>query len=259
VPWKLADAPVDAAYVGLSYGLRQGSTDRRFVTCCSQVFDADGAGLEFVAYETDDFRVFRDNPFLSRSEMRRVMARSLSLYQRRHAGRTPSKVVVYKSTEFQRDEVAACLDAWPGTESVELLQVQKDTVWRGIDIHAPKDRRSKKGVAAGYPCDRGVCLPVGDGEALLWTQGNAGDAVDGRDFFKEGKGIPAPVLLRRFAGHSSWEEAGRLILGLTKMNWNNDGLYDRLPVTLSYAQDLANVVKRAQDLSHRPYQVRFFM
>ena len=55
--------------------------------------DSDGAGLEFVAYETDDVRVFRDNPFLSRAEMRRVMARSLALYQRRHGGEVRSELL----------------------------------------------------------------------------------------------------------------------------------------------------------------------
>ncbi len=43
----------DTAYVGLSYAIRGGTRDR-FVTCCSQVFDADGGGMEFVAYDVGD-------------------------------------------------------------------------------------------------------------------------------------------------------------------------------------------------------------
>ncbi|HEY8224863.1 MAG TPA: hypothetical protein VIG25_06260, partial [Pyrinomonadaceae bacterium] len=113
VPWKLADTDADTAYIGLSYAIRTASNNApRFVTCCSQVFDADGAGLEFIAYETDDVRVERDNPFLSRSDMRRVMARSLALYQNRHAGRSPKRVVVHKSTEFKPDEIEGCFDSW---------------------------------------------------------------------------------------------------------------------------------------------------
>ncbi len=41
------------------------------MTCCSQVFDADGGGLEFIAYDVDDIHLERDNPFLSRVEARR--------------------------------------------------------------------------------------------------------------------------------------------------------------------------------------------
>ena len=43
------------------------------------------------------------------------------------------------------------------------------------------------------------------------------------------------------------------------MNWNNDSLYDPLPVTLSYAKVLARVVKRIPILGTTPYQFRFFM
>ena len=68
-------------------------TGPRFVTCCSQVFDAEGAGLEFVAYDAHDVEVQRDNPFLSRTEMFRVMTRSFDLYRRRHAGRSPRRVI----------------------------------------------------------------------------------------------------------------------------------------------------------------------
>ncbi len=49
------------------------------------------------------------------------------------------------------------------------------------------------------------------------------------------------------------------VLGLTKMNWDNDGLYDRLPVTLYYAQVLAKTVRRMPQIESRPYQFRYFM
>ena len=82
----------EAAYIGLSYALRPTESDRpRFVTRCSQVFDAEGAGLEFVAYDAHEIDVQRDNPFMSRTEMFRVMGRSLDLYRRRHSGRSPGE------------------------------------------------------------------------------------------------------------------------------------------------------------------------
>lgn len=259
VPWKLANAPDDLVFIGLSYAIRTANNShRQFVTCCSQVFDADGAGLEFILYETDDVRIERDNPFLSRAEMRRVMARSLALYQRRHAGRIPKRVVVHKSTEFKPKEVDGCFDAWQTVEGLDLLQVQQEVIWRGIKIDPPK-KRENKGVPSRYPCDRGNCLQIGPREVLLWTQGNAPSAVGGKNYFKEGKGIPSPILLRRFAGHGGWDEQCQYILGLTKMNWNNDALYDRLPVTLAYASILARTVKRMSSLASRPYQLRLFM
>jgi argonaute-like protein implicated in RNA metabolism and viral defense len=93
----------------------------------------------------------------------------------------------------------------------------------------------------------------------VWTQGNTRLNESSANYYKEGKGIPAPVLLTRFAGHGSFDTECISLLGLTKMNWNNDGLYDRLPVTLSYAQVLARTIKRMPQISSTPYQLRFFM
>lgn len=259
VPWKLADTEPDIAYIGLSYAVRASANNiPRFVTCCSQVFDADGAGLEFIAYETDDVHIERDNPFLTRSDMRRVMARSLALYQNRHAGRSPKRVVVHKSTEFKPDEIEGCFDSWKAPEGLELVQIKQDVRWRGILIDPPRGRE-QRGRPAGYPCRRGTYLQLSGRDVLLWTQGNAPSAVDGRNFYKEGKGIPSPLMLTRFAGHGAWDEGCRHVLGLTKMDWNNDSLYDRLPITLSFAKTLAQVIKRMPSIAPKAYESRFFM
>ena len=78
-------------------------------------------------------------------------------------------------------------------------------------------------------------------------------------YFKGSRGTLRPLKLVRHAGHGPWDESVRAILGLTKMNWNNDSLYDSLPVTLAYAKVLARVMKRMPHLRRTPYQFRFFM
>jgi hypothetical protein len=202
VPWKLAGGDADTAFVGLSYAVRDGSSGRsQFVTCCSQVFDAEGAGLEFVVYDTDEIHIERDNPFLSRSQMRRVMARSLALYQRQHAGHSPARVVIHKSTEFKDDEMEGYFDAWRSSSGLELIQIQQENGWRGVLLDPPKQGSGdRKGTPAAYPCERGSFLRSTGStcscgrKVLLWTQGNAPSAsLDGRAYYKEGKGIPAPA------------------------------------------------------------------
>jgi len=39
-----------------------------------------------------------------------------------------------------------------------------------------------------------------------------------------------PIRLVRHAGHGTWDDTARSALALSKMNWNNDALYDPLPV-----------------------------
>jgi hypothetical protein len=258
VPWKLAETEAETAYIGISYAMRPVDSDRpRFVTCCSQVFDAEGSGLEFVAYDAHEVEVQRDNPFLSRAEMFRVMTRSLDLYRRRHAGRSPRRVMVHKTTEFKPDEVDGCMEALHLCEAVDLVQVVEDVGWRGVRID--KKAGSKKGNAAAYPVSRGTLLGLGPIEALLWTHGDVRGIAEKGAYFQGSRSTPRPVRLVRHAGHGPWDDTARAVLALTKMDWNNDALYDPLPVTIGYAKVLARVVKRMRGLGTTPYQFRFFM
>jgi hypothetical protein len=260
VPWKLADTDDNTAYLGISYAVRRPDSHRpHFVTCCSQVFDAEGSGLEFVAYDAREVDVQGDNPFLSRTEMFRVMTRSMDLYRRRHAGRSPRRVMVHKTTEFKPDEVDGCMEALHLCETVDLVQVVEDVGWRGIRIDGDR-RGGAKGIPAPFPVERGTLIGIGPREALLWTHGDVRGIADrGGAYFQGARSTPRPLRLIRHAGHGPWDDTARAVLALSKMDWNNDALYDPLPVTMSYAKVLAGVVKRMSGLGTAPYQFRFFM
>jgi hypothetical protein len=258
IPWKLAEADTETAYIGLSYAVRPVDSYRpRFVTCCSQVFDAEGAGLEFVAYDAHEVEVQRDNPFLSRTEMFRVMTRSMDLYRRRHAGRSPRRVMVHKTTEFKPEEMDGAMEALHLCEAVDLIQVVEDVGWRGVRIEGRAGE--VKGKPTAYPVSRGTVIGISAREALLWTHGDVQGIADRSSYFQGGRSTPLPLRLVRHAGHGPWDDTCHAALGLAKMNWNNDALYDPLPVTMSYAKVLARVVKRMTGLGSAPYQFRFFM
>jgi hypothetical protein len=252
-PWVLADIEPGTAFIGIDYALRAGDeAAQRFAICCSQVFDAEGSGLEFVAYEADGVHMFRKNPYLRRDQMMKVMTRSLAIYQRKHSGDPPRRVVVHKNTEFRPDEIEGVFDALQNADSIELVHVQQSSGWRGVYIAGPRRPH-------GYPCQRGTTFQLGPHEALLWTQGNLPDVAKGKDYYKEGKGTPEPLLLVRHAGLGGVDDLCRETLALTKMDWNNDGPYDRLPVTLNFAGTLATIVKRMPKLRPQSYPVRLFM
>lgn len=258
VPWKLADVDSDTAYIGISYAVRPVESDKpRFVTCCSQVFDAEGSGLEFVAYDAHEIEVQRDNPFLSRTEMFRVMTRSMDLYRRRHAGRVPRRVMVHKTTEFKSEEMDGCMEAFHLCESVDLMQIVEDVNWRGIKIISGRD--TPKGIPAAFPVARGTVLSLSPFDALLWTHGDVEGISDGKSYFQGARGTPRPIRVVRHAGHGPWDDTANAILGLSKMDWNNDALYNSLPVTIGYAKVLARVIKRMSGLGTTPYQFRFFI
>jgi hypothetical protein len=264
IPWKLADFDRDEAYIGLSYAMRKRGDGMEYSTCCSQIFDPDGTGFEFVAYDTKEFHTDRKgNPYLSYQEMMSVLSRSLLLYQNGHYAHVPRKIFVHKSTRFTQEEIQGALDAFGSKTEVELIQIIRGTEWYGLKVDPPR-RPGDKARPASYPLDRGSYLPLTETECLLWTQGsvsgvNAQQA--NRPVFKEAvfKPTPNPILLRRWSGAGGWHDTCASVYSLTKCDWNNNTLYKTLPATLVYSQRFANVVKGTPDIVDDVYDYRFFM
>lgn len=264
IPWKLADWDKDEAYIGLSYAIKKLDNGVEYSTCCSQVFDPDGTGFEFIAYDTREYTTDRKgNPYLTYQEMQSVLSKSLLLYQNSHNGRMPKKIYVHKTTYFTEDEIQGAFDAFGSKMEIELVQIVRGNNWYGLKIDGP-DKWNKNAAPAGYPVDRGLYQPLTENECLLWTQG----AVHGvnqqnpnQPVFKEAplKPLPSPIMLRRFSGVGGWHETCASILALTKVDWNNNTLYKTLPVTLVYSQVFAEVVKQSPDIVNDVYDYRMFM
>lgn len=199
------------------------------------------------------------NPYLSYYEMQSVLSRSLAIYQEGHFGRVPHKITIHKNTAFTEEETLGALDSFRDTTEVELVQIIRATDWRGIqyDMKSPPSPH-------GYPVTRGTYLPIDKREALLWTQGSVtGVHVDKPHYnvYKEGalKPTPSPILVRRFSGAGGWHDTCAGILGLTKMDWNNNTLYKKLPVTLVYSKLFADIIQQNPNMVDAVYDFRSFM
>lgn len=265
-PWKLArmpGVPDDTAYIGLAYAIRRASEEAHFVTCCSQVFDIEGGGMQFVAFQAHDpisnEYEARRNPFLSRADMRAVLTRSLRLYQEGHAGRMPKRLVIHKTMSFKEEELAGVRDATLSIPEVECLEVSARSAWRGVWMVQADQASSSPVKADGYPTPRGTLQMLSGNSALLWVAGNAPTAAGGADYFQGGKSIPKPVLIRRHAGRGPFDLLASEALALTKMDWNNDALYDPVPVTITYSQRLARTISNVPSLPGNTYPYRLFM
>ncbi len=267
IPWKLADLDKDEAYIGLSYAIKQTDEGNDYTTCCSQVFDPDGTGFKFVAYDTKEYTTDRKGkPYLSYQEMQSVLSKSLHIYQSEHNGRIPKKLYIHKSSHFTEDEIQGAFDAFGENVELELIQIVRKTNWLGLKVDSFRGYNQSKPTPGPtpYPIDRGTYLPISPNECLLWTQGSVlGVNVQNHNqsVFKEAalKPFPTPILIRRFSGEGGWHETCSSILALTKVDWNNNTLYKTLPVTLEYSQNFANVVKQSPEIVNDIYDYRFFM
>ncbi|MHA1170407.1 MAG: argonaute/piwi family protein, partial [Candidatus Hodarchaeales archaeon] len=76
-----------------------------------------------------------------------------------------------------------------------------------------------------------------------------------------GKGIPDPLLIRPFINDSPIDKICDEIMVLTRLDWNNIYFNTRLPVTLSIAGKVGEILSepRAKDLAKPLTHYRFYM
>ena len=148
----------------------------------------------------DDSEDARRNPYLSRSDMRAVLARSLALYRQRNGGSIPQRVVVHKTTAFEDDELAGVSDALTAVRETECVQVTTDVKWRGVWLRSSRSE-DKSSEPDGYPVHRGTMVPLSGTSAIVWVAGNAPSvARRGDSYYQGGKSIPSPLLMTRQMG-----------------------------------------------------------
>jgi hypothetical protein len=226
------------------------------------VFDMDGGGMQFVAFEArdpvEDVKEARHNPFLSRDDMRAVLARSVELYQGRNGGYLPKRLVIHKTTAFKQQEIEGAFDALTGVPEIECIEVGAAPCWRGVWL-IDSGRQTPPAKPSMYPVPRGTTVVRSRNSALVWVAGNAPEASTKGDYYQGGKSIPKPLQLTRHAGKGPLELIAHEALALTKMDWNNDALYDPVPVSIRYSQRLAQTIANVPDLPGSVYPYRLFM
>lgn len=252
--WKPKITRYDTAYIGLSY-VQSVKNNERISIGCSQLFDSEGNGMKLYLRPLKNPQIIQKNPYMRSEDACRLMNNLKKIYDESIPLHKLNRIVIHKTTHYTKEEMEGITKGLAGIDNIELLQIQEFTAWRTI--------RFQNDNVAPFPIQRGTVIPLDKDTFLVWTHGSVQhDELAGKNmnYYKSGRGIPAPLLVRRFMGKSSAEELVDEILMLTKMNWNSgDGLYKILPVTLDFAKTLSRVAKQDLVIYDRPYDFRYFM
>lgn len=264
IPWKVRTSTPNTAYVGLGYALKDGKT----LLAASQLFDEKGQGLRVLLQPIRKHIFIGKNPFMSKEDARRLMTTLRESYFASGINSKLDRIVIHKSNFFNRDEIEGITQALDGIQNVELIQIQESNLWKGIRWNGEffqgkwknKDRNNPFYM---FPMQRGVAVQVDDFSTLLWTDGSVQHPELHNpkfNYFQSARGIPSPLLIKRFMGTDPVDLVLEDILRLTKMNWNNGGLYKRLPVTIEFSKILAEMAKQSEELiGTSAYDFRYFI
>lgn len=255
IPWKLSSGNNSTAYIGLGYAIQKCDSNR-IVMGCSQLFDSSGQGLRFMLQQIYNPIYKGKNPFMSKEDARRIVSSLKEAYFKMDPNAKLERLVIHKTTFFTNDEMEGIALALEGIPQVELLQIQQICPWRAIRKHDTKREPH------GYPIKRGTTIQLDEYTFLLWTHGSVcHDDLAGRrmNYYQGARGVPMPLMVRRFRGEDPIEKTSKEILELTKMNWNGAELYKKLPVTIDFSKRLSQMAKQIESLNNEPYDFRYFI
>lgn len=256
VLWHPAVLDDETAFVGISYAK---SNTKGICIGCSQLFDSTGTGIRLILKKLDDPQYIGKNPYMNRDEARKTISKLREEYYKCDPVAKLRRIVIHKTTPFSSQEIIGFTEALEGIEDIELLQIQGYSPYRAIKYFI----QNNKPYPNSFPIERGTTVKLSDDSFLLWTHG----CVSGQDlgngtnnYYKGSRGIPMPVLVKRFYGKASGDALVKEILMLTKMNWNSgDNLYKNMPVTLDFAKTLSRMSKQKEALYNISYDFRYFM
>lgn len=254
-PWKVKTDNAETAFVGLGYAVRQNARNK-VVLGSSQIFDGNGNGLRFLLQPIEKPVFYNKNPFMSKEDAFRLVTNIRNTYHKIDPVIGLKKLVLHKTTYYTRDEIEGICNALEGIDNIELLQIQQFSNWRAIKL---KKNQTGKHDFDGFPIDRGTIIQLDEFSFLLWTHGlvQSNELTD--SYYQGKRGVPTPLLIKRFRGTDPIETVANDILKLTKMNWNGAELYKTMPVTIEFSKTLSVMGKQLEELGNKAYDFRYFI
>ncbi|MGB6464494.1 MAG: hypothetical protein WBF38_09775, partial [Nitrosotalea sp.] len=231
----------DTCYVGISFFIDKLHPKQEIQISMAQIFTHNGEGLVLRGTEVD-VDEHTKQAYLKKDQAETLLSNAIAKYVQK-ANRTPSRVVVHKTSAFSQAEQEGFNEA-----IYKLGKIFKDFVT--IKSGSAGINFLRMGV---YPVLRGTLIKTDENSNLLYTSG-----FSPRIRTYAGHRIPNPLRITHI-GDSSKPEIASEILGLTKLNWNTTSFSTFLPITLSFANEVGKVLSELPEEKIVQDHYRFFM
>ena len=239
-PWRLPrpDEQLKTSYVGI--GFYRDLAGQRLLTSTAQMFDERGKGL---IVRGGRARVDKGDrhPYLDRNDAYDLVQRSLKAFFLHHR-HFPARVVVFKTSRFERGEVDGI-----GEALGEANVAYSDLVW--VSENSPITLHRE----GSYPPLRGTFVGLG-ANAVLFTRGSV-------PYYRTYPGlrVPNPLMLRPHRHDTPFTDIARDVLALSKMNWNTTQFDGALPIPIRAARQVGRVLKHVPIAQHEASEYTKYM
>ena len=240
-PWRVAEVREGVCYVGLVFKRIENARGRDNACCGAQMFLGTGEGVVFKGAVGPWYSETEKSFHLDRDQAADLMKLIVMAYDNLHR-RPPKELFIHGQTWFDADE-------WAGFSST----VPDETKLVGVRIKRQNEiklfRYGKK------PVLRGTAMIARSGRsAYLWTAGFTPrlDTYPGRE-------VPNPLTVDIVRGDADIEQVLADLMALTKLNFNNAGFSDGLPVTLRFADLVGEILTAGPASPKAPLPFKFYI
>lgn len=223
LPWGPVGLSPSSCLIGVSFFRPIGSIST-LQTSVAQAFDENGEGLILRGHEFEwDEDKNGKSPHLSAEKSKSLIEMVLKRYDQERK-QLPQRVVVYKSSRYEPEELEGFQDA--------LKEIGKYDL---VALSATSDVRLVR--AGEYPPLRGTSYTIDD-ISYLYTSGYLSELGE----YPHGH-VPSPLQIADHVGDTSRRELTREIMILTKMNWNSADYAGLFPIPMRFSTLVGDILK----------------
>lgn len=239
IPWRFKSDGPETCFVGISFHHLRTPQSHLVYSSLAQAFSTNGDGFalrgDSIPWDENQDR----NVHLTADQAFNLADQVLKEYQER-AGGNPQRVVLHKTSEFDKTEQEGFRRAFHDVPLIELIH---------INTNQTSFRLLKYGI---YPPKRGLLCTINDVATYLFTTGYIPEWTT-----YPGPHIPAPIKLAS-DGEIDMHRVASDILGLARMNWNTASISSGVPVTLYFSRRVGGIMAEAGDNQPLP-SFRYYM